>query len=405
MVGSYFDGGSHSVGVSSLDLDKSLRTNTFSGAKRNLSQLNVQNLKMLSQKTLVPRGSPYELVTNKTFDSNLNKNVSNAKTIIPKKPEDETPIKDNLSSNQLLRKQTNFITAFNENVSKDTPLKTMNTKYYDMLLPKYKQLMKHATGDHGISNLLEVIKGQRSYGDKIITQRLIDGMIEEVEEENYAQLLIKEIGAPEITISDGVRRIGKHKKEDFNILKSRLKTKKDLQKLIAETPYPLSMILLKPFTLIWIFLLSALLITEYVYTWYRLNGVLDSTEILHSSFKLKDSMMTLWYNSRELFLLSTDEYKIYRLSYESKEDYTIVLQNTMDTTSYNGLIYLYKLGAYGTNSVKIEDFTTIMYLYIPNTKTYIAKSYASNQAIGIVISSLNSIAIGIFCKDWEVGIK
>lgn len=383
-VGSYFDGTSHSVGVSSLGLDKSSWTNTMSGAKRDLSQLNVQNLKMLSQKTLTPRGSQYELATRKTFESHAIKNAPNAKTIAPSKPGDETPIKDNLSSNQALRKQTTFIAALNENTSKDAPLKGMHTKYYDMLLPKYKQLSKFASGDFGIANLIEVIKGQKSYGDEIKTYRLINGIIEEIEEDNYAQMLLKEIEVPEIGIGEGQRSMAKHKEEDLKILKSRLKTKKDIQKLIAETPYPLSMTLLKPSTLVWILLLTVLLVTEYVYTWYRLNGVLDNTEILEYSFKLKQSMMTLWYSSREIFLVAGGSYTAYASTYPTLSTYTEALQSLINLKSYDGSIYLHELYSRSPGSVRLSDFVATMYLYVPGTSSFVAEDYAINQAVGIV---------------------
>eukprot|EP01022_Parablepharisma_sp_SALTPOND_P002434 TRINITY_DN109_c0_g3_i1.p1 TRINITY_DN109_c0_g3~~TRINITY_DN109_c0_g3_i1.p1 ORF type:complete len:838 (-),score=56.32 TRINITY_DN109_c0_g3_i1:1041-3554(-) len=293
-----------------------------------------------------------------------------------------------------LERKNSFLSVYSEHTSKT---KSKHSSYYEALLPKYKQLSKFVGDDTGTKNLVKVIEHQVMYGEGVKTYRLIDGDYIEIAEENYSQLLAKEIDAPQLFIGEGRRNIEKRKEEEYKLWRSRLRTKNDLCRLINETPYPLSVNVIKPFTIICIGILSVLLIAEYAYTRYRLQDILTATDTLGESYSLKHLLLRLWYDSRELFLLSGGVYNIFHKAYNSTQTYTSYLKAQIDSNSYTANLLVESLSGTrfsftDTESAFLEDALSPMYLYTNTTPlTYTVTNYTIYQALLIGIESFSKI--------------
>ncbi len=361
--------------------------------KRELSQLNAQNLKMLSQRSRTPTstGNHHEEPLKKAAKSLFPGDEAPPSKSVTRGPEQKEENANLATNPDQLRKQSTFISALNDSSgSKLSRSKSRHASYYDALLPKYKQLSKFANDDYGTYNLVKVIEQQVMYGDGIKTLRLINGTIEEVTEENYSQLLFREMEAPELNLSEGRRNIAKHKEEEYKILKSRLKTKGDLRKLIDDTPYPRSMSVIKAFSSVCIVMLTALLIAEYLYTRYRLQDILDATDMLSYTFQLKELLLDQWYNSRELFLIAAGNYTAYAVTYSNTTAYIEQLRTTMDTQGFTSHLLVNAISSY-PSSVSSADVNamqaswTPMYLYSSvDQSAYTSKNYSIFQAAQIV---------------------
>lgn len=373
-----------------LTLSKmSLATNS----KRDLSQLSAQNFKVLSMRSRLNSQGQANSVNKKTIQSQYI--PEDARSGIQKSvsPSENVGKED---SSDALRRQNSFISIINESpASKIQRTKTKHSSYFEALMPKYKHLSKFANEDYGTFNLVKIIEQQVLYGEGIKTQRLINGRIENVLEENYSALLVREIEMPSIDLTEGRRNVAKHKEEEYRILKARLKTKKDLSKLIEESPFPLSMSIIKAFTIICIVLLTILLIADYLYTEYRLADILSATDMLGYVFKLRESFLNLWYNAKEIFLVLGANYNIYQSLYPVASVYISILQNQLDSTGFDAHLLVDEIAAYPTsisnaNIASMINPITPMYLYTLSNNsintTYTSRNYSIFQAAQIVLN-------------------
>lgn len=145
-------------------------------------------------------------------------------------------------------------------------------------------------------------------------------------------------------------------------------------------------------TFIWIILLTAVLILEYFYTRYRLQGVSDAASMLTHNFSLRNAFLDLWYNSRELFLVFGSSYTAYLNSKLTKQDYIEKLKNAIEVKSYEAHTLVDEISLYSTSLPDSdENFmfnpSTRMYLYIPHTEetAYNTKDYTPYQAFVVVL--------------------
>jgi len=342
---------------------------------------------MLSQRSHTPSAEHNEVALKKSNKTSFFADDTKSQAMTAKI--DLSPQKEG-STSPALKKQSTFISMLQDNASPELRRqKTKGTSFFEALIPKYKHLSKFAQDDYGTFNLVKIIEQQVLYGEGVRTLRIVNGVIEEVAEENYSQLLVREIETPEIGMSEGRRNVAKHKEEEYRILKSRLKTKKDLRKLIDETPYPLSLTIIKAFTLVCIVLLTVLLVGEYLYTRYRLQGILEATNMLEYTFHAKEGLLNLWYNARELFLVYSGYYSIYKDTYPYTNSYISQLQAFMNSESFTTHSYVNSLTSYPTNihnNVSEFMYTPLvyMYLYTPNSNEFSTKNYTIYQAIQIV---------------------
>lgn len=144
------------------------------------------------------------------------------------------------------KNQATFIDIFNDPELRLRRGRTVQLKYYDALAQRYKYLLKWNDDEDGAKNLLKSIEEQILYGNNVKTFRIINGIMQEVLQDNYTQTLMKEIDSVETEVTDGRFSVTVNKEEEYKILKSRLKTKNDLRKLIDEIPYPASVSAIRP---------------------------------------------------------------------------------------------------------------------------------------------------------------
>ncbi|MDR3547493.1 MAG: PAS domain S-box protein [Candidatus Pacebacteria bacterium] len=294
----------------------------------------------------------------------------------------------------LLKKKNSFISVFSEISSKQN--KSKHSSYYEALLPKYKHLSKFVMDDAGTRNLVKAIEGQVMYGEGVKTYRIYNGEFFEVVEETYSQLLAREIDTPQLNLGEGRRNIEKKKEEEYKMLRARIKTKNELAKLVNETPYPTSVSAIKPFTVVCIIILSVLLVLEYVYTRYRLQDILSATDTLSQSYSLKQVLLSLWYDSREMFLLSGSGYTAYLQDYSNSTVYIDHLRTKVDTNSYDANQLVDSLSGNGfsfpaVDDAFLNDASISMYLYTSGSDlSYVVTNYSIYQALLIVIIPRNT---------------
>jgi len=357
-------------------------------SRRDLSELTADKFKMFSMCSGMSGG----MSSRKRAGDTKSLYASRfAKRMVPK-PELECP-----PTPQLERKNS-FYSIFSEHSSSKIN-KSKHSSFFEVLLPKYKQLSKFVSDDTGTKNLMKVIENQTMYGEGIKTYRVINGEYIEIAEENYSQLLVKELETPQFTLGEGRRNVEKRKEEEYKIWRSRLRTKNDMKKLINETPYPVSVGIIKPFTLICMGILSILLIVEYAYTRYRLQDILNATDILGQSYSLKHLLLNLWYDSRELFLISSGIYTVFQKTYPFSNQYIDILRQRIDNTAYTANQLVDDLSGSRFSFTKDEKFfmenpLIQMYLYTNNTedtKEYTITNYTIFQALLIDIESFAKI--------------
>ena len=111
-------------------------------------------------------------------------------------------------------------------------------KFFDILSQRNRVLLKLEANNYGTNSFVKTIQEQNIYGFNVKTFRLINGIIQEISRDNYTQILIKEMEAEAETeteddsVEEGQRNVTTHKEEEYKIVKTRLKMKSDLLKLV-----------------------------------------------------------------------------------------------------------------------------------------------------------------------------
>jgi len=138
--------------------------------------------------------------------------------------------------------------------------------------------------------------------------------------------------------------------------------------------------------------LTVVLILEYFHTRYRLKKILGAADMLGYNFGIKDAFLSLWYDSRELFLVLNGSYTAYANSGATKDEYINSLKESIENMSHKGNEYINKLSSYSLSLSEeglkyILNPSTPMYLYIPHTDDtkYITKNYTPYQAFAVVV--------------------
>ena len=142
--------------------------------------------------------------------------------------------------------ESTFIDIYKDADSKFRRGRTIQMHFYDTLAQRYKYLLKLSEEDENTSFILKKIENQVFYGNNVKIFRIINGIIQEVLQDNYTQMIMKELDSVETDVGESRFNSNTNKEEEYKILKSRLKTKNDLRKLIDEIPFPASVSAIKP---------------------------------------------------------------------------------------------------------------------------------------------------------------
>lgn len=251
--------------------------------------------------------------------------------------------------------------------------------------------------DAGAMGLLDKIARQIMFGEGIKTFRFNDGTFVEVNEEDGAKLLEKEIEQQEIGDETGGRRNLVDKDEqEYMVLRARIKTKKDILKIIEKAKYPWQIKIQKVQAFCGILILTALLLIEYFLNNNMMADISSAAALIHNSFSLAHSLLLMATFARETYFLNKENYDTYLNDFSSEEDYQQFLQSSTEILLQTSQEYISSLQDFGFSSSLIQSAmneSSFMksFFFVSNSSGLFNEYDLSSSLSTSYLNALNSI--------------
>ena len=225
---------------------------------------------------------------------------------------------------------------------------------------------------------------------------------DERNEGNFIEVEDKELYSPffekanEASEEIGSRNQKERKKieDELGLIRTRLKTKADLKKMVKYSPMPKSLFLLKVVNLFSIILLLTVLLFEYELTKSRLNDITELANTTRYSYRILLLSLYSWFNLRELSLINNTRnftYNIYHELYGTSHDYTNQLLNQLgdyanEMNDLNRKITSHTIDINDDHYDLFNDNSVFMlFYYAPNTLAR-EKYYTLSEAFSLVLN-------------------